>query len=868
MRYWVYIKEKVEGPYEEDSLSTVAGLTPDTLICAEDAAGGQDWVKASSVFEFDNNVKTQTLEKNQASAAAAAPQPAADHFASASADESANQVLLRKIDQLTQQIQEMKGKLDEAVAASNAAQQAAMQQIQAMQQQQLHQAHFDTPAPVEDSAIVEDAAVTNTASLMKHAEQLVAQANTAETQKPTDTTPADQSAITETFDKAGEEVVLSSALDSLYGNNVKPIEEEKENTFQDLLSPIKTVATATAAGVAAGVAVSSISAALSGDDAKNTDEAQTAPADMQAVTLPVGDTTEEPAAAEPIAAEAPKEEPVAEQTPAEEPAPAAAESVAEQTPAEEPAPVEEEPVVAETPVAEEPAPIALSEENRENLIDEITAPAPAQHEDLIAKVLAEAEAEKQAQATETPADLASLPQDQEPSAQPFAQTEEKQSLDLSDQPQLNVIGDTTEEQTPEVSPEPMAQENPEPQPAPVQDIPELQAMGPDSDIPGPLNQENPETVKELVPGKKIEAEQKDDGIISQEDLDEAFAEHNAPTINDFGKTTTAMPESDQPLPEGQGFFQAKDMTEVELKEGSTYLISDFIPPAAMGTAATAAAAVAATAALDQNQAAAPAAQPEDDKPAETMLEEMVPGVTVPAKEKATEDITMSKISLENTIKTKRGATMDIKTVPIMKEPADSERLDLSDSDLDLNVQHDLQAAEYQPSGSKLTKLVFTFLISIAFLALIYVMLAYLEIVPAKFNVLKSNTKQAAAEAQMNEMFTPTAAPVAAEPLQTQDISAEPTDTPDVLSTVKSYVLSNGQTLEGLITSRHPAAQGQIEWSITNAVEPDNYSVLVKVPPENAQSFKISYRFNYNALTNELEPTISDSKNLLDSIALQ
>ena len=57
----------------------------------------------------------------------------------------------------------------------------------------------------------------------------------------------------------------------------------------------------------------------------------------------------------------------------------------------------------------------------------------------------------------------------------------------------------------------------------------------------------------------------------------------------------------------------------------------------------------------------------------------------------------------------------------------------------------------------------------------------------------------------------------------------------------------------------------ITWDISTAVDPDNYSVLVKVPPENPQSFKISYRFNYNAVTKALDPTISDAKNLLDSV---
>ena len=90
----------------------------------------------------------------------------------------------------------------------------------------------------------------------------------------------------------------------------------------------------------------------------------------------------------------------------------------------------------------------------------------------------------------------------------------------------------------------------------------------------------------------------------------------------------------------------------------------------------------------------------------------------------------------------------------------------------------------------------------------------------------------------------------------------------ILTEVKNLVMANGQTLEQLINSRHPAAQGMIKWSITTAVEPNNYSILVKVPPENPQSFKISHRFNYNTVTKVLSPTISDSKNLLDSITPQ
>ena len=97
-----------------------------------------------------------------------------------------------------------------------------------------------------------------------------------------------------------------------------------------------------------------------------------------------------------------------------------------------------------------------------------------------------------------------------------------------------------------------------------------------------------------------------------------------------------------------------------------------------------------------------------------------------------------------------------------------------------------------------------------------------------------------------------------------EAAANPMD--NILTEVKNYPLQNGYTLQQFIEAKHPAAQNLITWEISTAVDPDNYSVLVKVPPENPQSFKISYRFNYNTVTKALDLTISDAKNLLDSVA--
>ena len=876
MRYWVYINDKVDGPFDEMKLADVAGFTPDTLICAEEADGGnQEWVKASSIFEFDEATKTMTRtnmteEDYKKLTGQSEPEPVQEEQSqtqTGAIDNAATQILIDKIDHLTREIEGMRGKLDEALAAAAAAQAemtkhnlalaaAAAQKAEEEKANTQTQPTETADKPSAEESVTEDALITNTASLVNHAEQLVAKASDENTEKPIDF--LDEIQIQEPkeenlADRGGEEEVLRSALDSLYGADKIQTEEEKESTFQDLLSPLKTAAVATAAvGTAAVVAAS-----LSGDNK----EEQPAEAQEQPVA-------EEPTAQEPAVTE----EPTAEEPTAQEP------SVAEE-------PTAEEPAVEPT---SEPAPEQITEEQREELINEITA--PAQQNDFILQAIEEAQqeenvADQQEPVQEDPVlDLQEIaPAETQEAEQDLPQ--EKGSLDLSDTPQLSIIN--------------------EDQPEPVKEEPVLPVQEQGGEIDASLTPMGPEeaedalkeiteTVKELVPGKKLEDTQSGgDGILSQADLEEAFTERS-PLQEDFPLPEEAPAQEQEPtaLPEGQGFYTtAGDMTEVELKEGSTYLISDFIPPAQTkadedsaqnqvaegtlmeelapaGAAAVGAAAVAATVA---------AAIPDAITKNESVQE------ITPVKDEA--DLTMSKVILENTIKTKRGATMDIKTVPMVQEPADTQRLDLSDSELDINAQHDLKAADIKPAGNGVTKVVLGTLVALVIVAIIYVMLAYLEILPAQFNVLKKGPTAAqlqAEQAQLDEMLGTNVEQVpqdpfaAAQPMQLPDnvenqldpqtvAPADPLD--PVLTEVKNYTLANGQTLQQLITAKHPATQDMIEWSITTAVEPQNYSVLVKVPPENPQSFKISYRFNYNALTKALDPTISDSKNLLDSVTV-
>lgn len=860
MRYWVYINDKVDGPYEEDKLVSLEGFTPETLICSEEIeeGGSQEWVKASSIFEFDEAAKTMTRaplteeELNTVRGSTAGLGATSPITAMPVEAASATQILIEKIDILTREIEDLKGKLDKALAAPSVMQAPLTQHNFAAEEAE------QTARGQQADTVTEEALITNTESLVNHAEKLIAQASATSTGKPIDFLDEIEigGAKNENLgsEKGGEEVVLRSALDSLYGAK-EQTEEEKEATFQDLLSPVKT--------------------ATNPDLAAQEKEEEKAP-------------------------QAEQIQPQAEQAPAQTEA-------------------AQEPEQAQTESEESAAPAELSEDKREEIIAEITA--PAQQDNLILQAIEEAQKEEQAAA-----DLASLdaapqaapepevkeqeqtgPQlelpsaEAQPEAEPAPEAAEKQPLDLTGQEHLNIVsGDTAPKIEAPQQAEPLAQME---QPSDA-----LTPMNP-SDVVEEGQKEITETVKELVPGKKLEPSA-EDGIISQKDLEDAFTERSpVPEFTVPADNQQPAPEQTQQsggaLPEGKGFYNPSEMTEVELKEGSTYLISDFIPPAQSKSdrellaeqarlqkekeqAAAAQAAIAGSPEAAQAAAEAGAAAPQAQTVTETVEE------IVPAKKADHNDITLSKVILENTIKTKRGATMDIKTVPMVQEPADTERLDLTDSELDINTQHDLREADFKQPGTSLTKIILGILVSLVILAVIYVMLAYLELLPAKFNVIKSGPSAEETQArsqQLNEMLGPDADGQAADAVQSQQApygAAQPLQLPagaesqiapqpmqtgaqpanplaPMLAQVQNYPMVNGQTLQQLINSRHPAAQNLIEWNITTAVEPDNYSVLVKVPPENPQSFKISYRFNYNAVTGALEPTISDSKNLLDSL---
>lgn len=824
MRYWVYINDKVEGPYEEAKLVTLQGFTPDTLICSEEVAsgGGQEWVKASNIFEFDQVEKTVNQPAPAAYGVAAQEAPTAQPAEQPAAQPATGDtnLLLEKIDQLTREVSglqstlnTMQTKLDEAITAAQnarAAEQAASGTPAYIPPQENDDAKNTITLTRHDiEPALDDEAITNTESLVSRAEDIVAAASQP-AEKPLEMlgevdlgNKQDDTNEVALGSKVEEAVVLRSALDSLYNAKVQT-QEEKESTFQDLLTP------------------------------------------SQAHAL-------------------------------------------------------DEQAQAKEHKEETPAP-AAENASKDALLNELTA--EPQKEDVLDQLIKEKETEKKdntfkmaaAAAVGAVAGLAAaegLKEEKEPApgletvqdaaAEPV---EEKKTLDFSDEsqsPALSIAADVNEpEKHEEVLPAeqmpadvPAVTETPQAEPAPAAEhLPSLEGAG--KEPVQEAEKEKEATLQELVPGAKTE---KPDGVlITEQDLKEAFTERSSQDDQSveqlFGVPATQQPApaaepaqaaslpqfsdqtADKPLPVGN----PNDLTEIELKEGSTYLISDFVPPAQADANALP---------KELEKANTKAEKEKAENKEETGVQEMVSPLkqtetpVAPAQD-APSDVTVSQVILENTIKTKRGATLDIKTVPMVPEPAQSERLNLDGMEDDINTQHDLKAADVKPQ-SKAVKATVGVLVALVLAAAIYAMLGLMNLLPASVNVF-ANKQQAEAQqtedfnAQMDEIL-------GSQPAQTPEAAPAPAADPTqaVLADVQNYPLANGYTLKQYIEARHPASVDLITWDISTAVDPDNYSVLVKVPPENPQSFKISYRFNYNAVTKALDPTISDAKNLLDSV---
>lgn len=912
MRYWVYINDKVEGPFEEDKLVTLEGFTPDTLLCSEttEAGANQEWVKASTVFEFDplESTITRALPTPEELNTAVTPAGTTDpnltqalkeaHFASqapapqeTAPSSDATRLILEKLDSLTREIEGLKQKMEEVITAAS-----AQQHVVSYGEEQKTASLSAIPAPELDVANtitltnrdmsthtetpMDDSSAT-TESLVSQAESLVAQANQPENKGEdflhgidlaSDTTPSEPPAELPLGGKGEEEVVLRSALDSLYGVKIQEeqTEKEKESTFQDLLNPNKGKSS-TQEPAAKPTLEDALKAVETSEAEKQKEEVlqQFAPSehkDFIAEALAEAEKENQAKQAE-VKAEAPaKEEPVKEATtpalegltpvtPQQEAAiktdlPNPENEVPVLSIAPEEAPAKEEPVKEEAPAMSElpqiPETAAPQQADTRDMGEEVPLktvsamlpglaslggdePQPQQAQPAAAAPVVEQETHD----TETIQELVpGAKLDKESSEVVSTKTDTKEVNLISAEDLKNATAETAEAAEPAFFDAPAAS-TPAPQP---------QAEAP---------AQTPEALPTLEPAaeeQQTPAAQEPAPATVEEQLTEV------PAAAELEKTTT------------QAEYTPNDLTEIELKEGSTYLISDFVPPAQASDFAAAA-----QDAMARSQDALKNAAKDAQKADELAVEEVVPvnkqqeaaAQAAPAPEMPVPgaEVTVSQIILENTIKTKRGAALDIKTVPMVKDPADSQRLDLSDTELqDVTMQHDVKSADLTPAPKKAKTMVMAVMMVIL-LGAIYAGVAYLQLIPDNMNFINPKPAVSAEEqqAQMEEML-PSQAP--AQPAAPQ---VSPADR--ALTEVKNYALPNGMTLEQLIASRHPNAGNMIEWSISTAVDPDNYSVMAKVPPENPQSFKISYRFNYNTVTKALEPTISDSKNLLMSVGV-
>ena len=900
----------MEGPFEEDKLVTLEGFTPDTLLCSEttEAGANQEWVKASTVFEFDplESTITRALPTPEELNTAVTPAGTTDpnltqalkeaHFASqapapqeAAPSSDATRLILEKLDSLTREIEGLKQKMEEVITAAS-----AQQHVVSYGEEQKTASLSAIPAPELDVANtitltnrdmsthtetpMDDSSAT-TESLVSQAESLVAKANQPENKTEdflhgidlaSDTTPSEPPAELPLGGKGEEEVVLRSALDSLYGVKIQEeqTEKEKESTFQDLLNPNK---------------------------GKSSDQ-------EPAVKPTLEDALKAVEAANP---EKQKEEVLQQFAPSEHKdfiaealAEAEQESQAKQAEVKAEAPAKEEPVKeAPAPALEGLTPVTPQQE----AAIKTDLPSPENEVPVLSIAPEEAPAKEEPVKEEAPA-MSELPQIPETAAPQQADTR-----DMGEEVPLKTVSAMLPGLASLGGDEPQPQQA---QPAAAAPVVEQETH-------------DTETIQELVPGAKLDKESsevvstktdtQDANLISAEDLKNATAETAEaaePAFFDSPAASTPAPQAEAPAqtPEAlpslepaaevqqmpvaqepapatveeqltevpaaaelektttQAEYTPNDLTEIELKEGSTYLISDFVPPAQASDFAAAA-----QDAMARSQDALKNAAKDAQKADELAVEEVVPvnkqqeaaAQAAPAPEMPVPgaEVTVSQIILENTIKTKRGAALDIKTVPMVKDPADSQRLDLSDTELqDVTMQHDLKSADLTPAPKKAKTMVMAVMM-VVLLGAIYAGVAYLQLIPDNMNFINPKPAVSAEEqqAQMEEMLP------SQEPAQPAAPQVSPADR--ALTEVKNYALPNGMTLEQLIASRHPNAGNMIEWTISTAVDPDNYSVMAKVPPENPQSFKISYRFNYNTVTKALEPTISDSKNLLMSVGV-
>ena len=897
MKYWVYINNKVDGPYDENSLVTVAGFTPETLICSEEVAsgGGQEWVKASSVFEFDEAPAVPEPAPAPAPVATAAPAPAA-------AD---TQALLARLDALSGNLASLQAKLDSMQSHLD----QALEENKKLAQQQMAQQQANLSATPQELPVHEEA-YSNTITLT--------QPSFDQEQTPTQTapTPAQE-------EPKEEELIIQSALNSMYGGKPeeKSVTTHEDESFHDLVTgetsedlaraeeeeavhDIETQLHFTPVGEDEPVVKSAVITTPSLFEAEKDalineltsspkedvldqiitehQQEQSAELSQGSALSQAGENAAEPEnslkieESQPLTLSTDKEDPSkleqvlpADQMPEDVLPPAVQNTPAAQSPVmdlSDTLPPVQTTDNSDIPVTDIPNDLPQQQEQAEqqpeipvaDMPEELPQPQqPSQAEKpemLPADDIPDVAPQTPKESTDESVGMLSLDdlensQTSDNSSSPIEETQPEELVPAKNEEPLETISEEPAEAQPVAAEEIAAQEPAEAQPvaaeeATAEEPAEAQPVATEEATAEEPAEAQPVAAEEAtaqepaapseIPAQEPPAEPVEEGGITEKDLQDAFGDKSSA-------------DNETPLPIAQEDFigtNPDELTEIELKQGATYLISDFVPPAQV-----------------TDDVAAVMKSTSDENKKDVVFQDMLAAATVSQSAKPLNtdglpaDASATQVNLENTIQAKRGAALDIKTVPMVPDPTQTDRLDVS-ALTDENAQHAIK----KQGLAKSTKLVIGGLLALLVIIILYVVLGFLHLLPASVNILASKKQDSAATQTTQDILNEE---VAAAPVEEAQ-PAEPTPQQQALEKVQNFSLPNDSTLKGFIESKHKAIDPElITWEITDAVEPDNYSVTVKIPPENPQSFKTVYRFNYNLQTGMLDPTISDAKNLLD-----
>ena len=968
MKYWVYINDKVDGPYDETKLVTLNGFSQDTLICSEEvaSAGGQEWVKASSIFEFDE-IPVDSVPQN-------ATEQIKTQEQNSVVDAQTN-ALLAKLESLTAGMSQLTNKLNSMQTHLDQALEQNKQLAQQVSQLQ-------NPQPLPEEALHTPDAKLNTITLIS--DNVVASEQSITSKEANQDSPVQQD-FPEQADPKEEELIIRSALDSIYGeknsestddeeafqdllpqktaekeaaetekieNELKfvPVQEEEASTSSDKTNdvvPEALITTPSADDVAKDALIQELTASpqedildqiikehqeqesqsqIGGEDSASGWIAAGAAAGLAGTSATVAPTLQDdkpetvttlPAEELPPATDeqaafsiaTDKEnldalEPVfsADQMP--EDAPASQPEIKEENLASlesldtldngllnktaEQLPNESETELEQTTSPQELVPTtALAQESTQETDGFYLKDIPDTTNELETPVQAEDVLADSEQPAEEPAftEQASTA-DEDVSQEAPATVNLEESVPVTEEnapateegiPATEEDAPATEEGIPATKEDAPATEEgipatKEDAPATEEGIPATEEDAPASEGDTPVTEENiPASEEGDVPATEEDApvtgkdgnstEAETEHLLTEKDLQDAFGPLDEPDQTPQTATETDASVADENLALGD-FMQTEnnnpnELTEIELKAGSTYLISDFVPPAeaAQNNAET-------------STFSSAAKETEENKKQETIIQDMLTISNIWQQDQKLnadglpENITATQVGLENNIQTKRGATFDIKTVPMVPDPSASNRLNVNGLD-DLNAQHELKTS----SMHKSTKIVIGSLVALLAAMVLYVLLGLVQMLPSSINIFANKEIELPATEQASEEFFP---------VEETSSSSYETDTQggeisqdEVLSRVQNFNLPNGLTLKEVIEAKHSnISPDLITWEVAEAVEENSYVVTVKVPPENPQGYKTVYRYDYDMQTDMLNPTVSEAKNLLDQVSQQ